>query len=349
MVETTISSGSRRLATPAPVRFVHNGRVGAQAAVEAADFEALLAREPEVLRAFSENGDLCWTVQTFCRLREAGFGGIELSTEAAPGRINLSKAKTLSRRGWTPGIFDVSIQADYPRVAWARFHLQQNRDLLGHDAHVVPLWPQARIIPRDAGRSGISRIGFFGKIDGNLAGGDETWRALLAERGLEFCAPQADRWHDFSMIDVAIGIRSFDFRRHSRKPANKLINAWMAGVPFIGGHDSAFVQIGKPGENYLQAATPGEVIEQIGRLQADPRLYDQLVRAGAAEAEAFTVPGIADHWVGILEGPISARYLEWEAHAASEKVRSGLLSLAQGGVDLAKAAARKLLRREYEA
>ena len=345
----TVSAGERELATPAPVRFVHNDRFGATEAIASADFDALLAERPDILRSFAENGDLCWTVQTWCRLRDMGVGGIEIATEPAAGRINLAKSKTLSRRGADTDLFQVSIQADYPRILWAQFHIQQNSDLLCDDGALQCLWPQTGIVPRDPGRKNVERVGFLGKLDGNLAGSAEEWTRLLAARGLEFVAREPERWHDFGDIDIAIGLRSFGHARHSRKPANKLINAWLAGVPFVSGNDSAFAQVGTSGIDHLLAHTMEEAMAQIDRLRSDPVLYAEIVEAGRRKAEAFSNARIAAQWVALLEGPVSARYREWAAHRPRERRRVYALGAAQGALDLGKRMARSILGRRSEA
>ena len=349
MSEVTITSGERHLNTPAPVRFVHNDRFGAAEAIASGDFDRLLSDNPAILRSFAENGDLCWTVQTWCRLRDMDVGGIEIATEPAPGRINLAKSKTMSRRGPDPRLFQVSIQADYPRVLWAQFHIQQNADLLCEDGALQHLWPQAGIIPRDPARHGVRRVGFLGKLDGNLAASVEQWERALAERGIVFVAREPDRWHDFSDLDVAIGLRSFGNARHSRKPANKLINAWIAGVPFVAGSDSAFAQTGTAGIDHLLAHSLEEALVQIDRLRHEEGLYEELVIAGRRKAARFSIERLASEWVSLLEGPVSARYRQWAAHPRREQGRVLLQGTAQGAIDLGKAAARFVLRRKAEA
>ena len=349
MSECTVTEGERELATPVPVRFVHNDRFGAAEAIASEDFSKLLAERPDIQSSFAENGDLCWTVQTWCRLRDLGVSGIEIATEPAEGRINLAKAKTLSRRGSDASLFQVSIQADYPRVLWAQFHVQQNADQLCEDSALQYLWPQAGIVPRDENRGGVKRVGFLGKLDGNLASSAEEWTRLLAERGLEFAARDPDRWHDFSDIDIAIGLRSFGTSRHSRKPANKLVNAWIAGVPFVGGNDSAFNQVGMAGFDHLVAHSSEEALSQIDRLRSDPALYDAMVEAGRQKARLFSIERLAAQWVAMIEGPIAARYREWEAHKPRERRRTMMLGSAQGAIDIAKSAGRMVLGRATEA
>lgn len=348
MTGCTVSQGSRKLASSVPVRFVHNDRFGATQAIASDDFDTLLSQRPDILRSFAENGDLCWTVQTWCRLRDAGIGGIEIATEPAEGRINIAKSKTLSRTGSETGLFQVSIQADYPRVLWAQFHIQQNADLLCDDGALQYLWPQAGIIPRDPERVGVKRIGFLGSVDGNLASSEDEWRTLFAQRGLEFIARPPERWHDFSDIDVAIGLRSFGNARHSHKPANKMINAWIGGVPFVGGADSAFAQVGTAGIDHLLATNREELLTQVERLRSDAFLYQSIVSAGRQKAEAFSTEKLVEQWVALLEGPVSARYKQWAAHPVRERNRTLAFGAAQSAMDAAKRVGRKLLGRGYE-
>lgn len=349
MSDVTISDGTRMLDTPAPVRFVHNGRFGAAEAVAGDDFDALLAARPDILRSFAENGDLAWTVQTWCRLRDQGIGGIELAREPAAGRINLSKSKTLSRRGSDPGLFQVSIQADYPRILWAQFHIQQNADLLCEDGGLIHHWPQAHIVPRDPARGAVRRVGYLGNIASNLAADEGSWSRALASQGLEFVAREPEKWNDFSDLDIVIGLRSFGHKRHSRKPPSKLFNAWIAGVPFIAGSDSAFAQVGTAGIDHLVAHNFEETISQIERLRSDPALYREIVAAGRRQARRYSFPLIGAQWVDLLEGPIAARYREWQAHLPREKRRVRALGAAQALVDTGKSMGRKLLGRKAEA
>lgn len=348
MTDCVVSDGKRPLVSPEPVRFVHNDRFGAAEAIASDDFDALLRERPDILASFAENGDLCWTVQTWCSLRDAGFGGIEIASTPAEGRINIAKAKTLTRAGPRPHIFQVSIQADYPRVLWAQFHIQQNADLLCDDAAFQYLWPQAGIVPRDPARDKVERIAFLGNVSGNLAASEEEWTQLFADRGLGFVARAPDRWHDFSDIDVALGIRSFGHARHSRKPANKMINAWIGRVPFIGGSDSAFAQAGTAGIDHLLATTRDEVLTQVERLRSDSALYSSMVEAGRQKAEEFSTEKLVEQWVALLEGPVSARYRQWAAHPVREANRVRALGAAQSGVEFAKSVGRMVLRRDYE-
>ncbi len=346
--DVTVSRGPKALDLPVPLRFVHMERPGWREAVAAEDFDELMQADPAARTAFALGGDLLWTVQTWCRLRGAGYGGIELAARPAPGRINLAKSKVWSRLGRPRDCFAVSIQADYPRIAWAQFHLQQNRDLVGPNGAYQTLWPQAAILPRDPARRAVRRVGFLGKVGGNLALGEGEWTRLLAGHGLEFVARPPERWHDFSDIDIALGIRDFSRRPHSSKPPNKLLNAWLAGVPFVGGTDSAFRQVGTPEVDYLRAASLDEAVAALIRLRDGADLRDRMVAAGRRQVAGFTAKAIIREWVANCEGPIARRYREWAANRGREAVRGHLTGAAQAALDSAKAVARTLLRRGYE-
>ena len=134
-------------------------------------------------------------MQAWCRLRDVVVCEIEIAAEPAEGRINVSKSTALSRRGPDPKLFQVSLQADCPRVLWAQFHIQQNTDLLCEDGAPQCPWPQAAIVPRDKKRKGVKRIGFFGKLDGNLAGAAKQWgvgRFARMARTPEAAQPDGD-------------------------------------------------------------------------------------------------------------------------------------------------------------
>jgi hypothetical protein len=162
--------------------------------------------------------------------------------------------------------------------------------------------------------------------NGNLASTPESWKKMLDPHNIEFRFLTEKNWHDLSSIDVLIGIRSFDHNKHNNKPPSKLINAWHAGIPFIGGHDSAFKQVGTPDEDYLLAGTQKEVVNAILKLRDEPELYEKLVRKGFKKAEEYTIEKVSQQWFDILVGPVTRRYMKWESRKSFEKIRFSTLS-----------------------
>ncbi len=107
----------------------------------------------------------------------------------------------------------------------------------------MPLWPQPNLIPRNPARGdAFKTVAFFGD-EQNLA--PELRTAAFKNELQEVCGLQlkiqkANEWHDYSAVDAVLAIRDFSNARHLHKPATKLYNAWIAGVPFISGRDSSY-------------------------------------------------------------------------------------------------------------
>jgi hypothetical protein len=138
-----------------------------------------------------------------------------------------------------------------------------------------------------------------------------VWEAALKSRGIDFRHLDSDNWHDYSTVDVLLAMRSFDKSRYVCRPPSKLINAWHARIPLIGGYDSAFEQVGRPGYDYVRVRTFDEAIQAICLLRDDQDRYRSIVDAGAIRALAYSRERIADAWEDLLSGPIAARYEWW--------------------------------------
>lgn len=176
----------------------------------------------------------------------------------------------------------------------------------------MPLWPQPGLIPRDNARGcSVKTIGYFGreinyysrifhKPSGFFKVRDAVLRVantlglLLIERG-------PNNWNDFHDIDIVIGIRSFDTNNYDTKPPSKLINSWLAGIPFIGGYDSAFCQIGSPGKDFIRVTNEKELLYNLDLLSRDPIYYDNFVSRGKLMSEKFTRQSIIDRWVEVVD------------------------------------------------
>jgi len=55
--------------------------------------------------------------------------------------------------------------------------------------------------------------------------------------------PQAIDWPDFREADLILAVRPGDRRRATNKPASKLVNAWLAGVPALLGPEVAYREL----------------------------------------------------------------------------------------------------------
>ena len=278
--------------------------------------------EPGLLARISSKGDLCWCLQSYLLLKSRGNLSVGLSNTLVAGAINIVHSDHLLNLRGGPSHFVVCMQADYPRRGWAHYHLVQNQAQLGRNKSHIPLWPQPCLTSRDPRRQGVTTVAYAGEIvNGNLAGGDEGWKQRFAQHGLTFLQPPSGAWHDMTAIDVMIGVRSFDHRPHNGKPPSKMINAWHARIPFVGGYDSAFSQIGVPGEDYLRAGTPEEVVAAVLSLRDNAALYALLVQNGTRNAPLYGADAIAEQWEQTLTEAITQRFDRWQAAPAFERRR----------------------------
>jgi hypothetical protein len=296
------------------------------ACAAAPDLTTLIAARPEMLARISSKGNLCWCLQSYLILKPRGRLEVHLSNQLAPNGINIVHSDHLLNLHGTADDFIVCIRADFPRRRWAHYHLVQNRAQLAAETTCLPLWPQPAQIGRDASREGVTTVAYAGEItNGNLASDTQAWQRLFAPHGLNFVHLPSHAWHDLSAIDAILGIRSFDRRRYDGKPPSKMLNAWHAGIPFIGGYDSAFAQFGTPGSDYLRAGSAEEVLQAVLRLRDNPLLYSLLVRNGRRRAAEFTVHAIAALWEQVLLGPVCRRHARWQTQRLYESARFRLL------------------------
>ena len=271
-------------------------------------------------------GNLSWCLQTYLVLNQNSTLKVLCSNQLREDCINIVHSDDLLKLQGSPQHFIVCVRADYPPRAWAHYHIVQNRNQITKDSSAIYLWLQPGLIKRNSDRTGVSRIAYAGQtFNGNMVGSIEEWKNLLEEHQLEFVTIPDGQWHNLRDIDVLVGIRTFDKNPHNTKPPSKLFNSWHAQIPFIGGYDSAFMQVGKPEEDYLLATTEQEVKNQILRLKTNPELYSKLVANGNKKAERFNNQQLIKDWEQVLTGPILDRYRLWKQKPLSEKLRFSLL------------------------
>ena len=264
-----------------------------------------------------KRGERAWVLQTYLRLATAGRP-VELTGEPPADGLVVFHAK---HRKWLVAhakalrrAILVGIRGDLHSPLVADFEVLQNGWFAdGRRLFHVHHWPQPGLIPRDPARGdAIRRVAYKG-FARNLARGfrERRWLGYLAARGLEwqygaaeFAGPATDDlrlgWHDFRSVDLVLAVRPPSRRLHPGKPATKLINGWLAGVPALLGPEIAYRQLRRSPSDYVEVRSVDQAIESIERLLADRGLYRTMREQCAARAAELTPQCWIDAWSELL-------------------------------------------------
>jgi len=235
------------------------------------------------------------------------------------------------------GDVPLSFRVDLPRA----IEVMPNMASIARSDQVwVPLLPQRGLVPRPAERYGALRA------VGIMANAENVPAQLLEpafERALGRCGvawrPRLRRrtgpnawdtapWHDFSDLDAVVCL-SCDPRNDSqlRKPATKLINAWVAGaVPLVPPQPS-YVELMSPGENVAVAASPEAVLGVVAELASDPEMFRRLEAGAIERGSEFSHDRVLAKWVDLLrreESPSHRRLDSYGLTARAASLRSGI-------------------------
>ncbi|WP_041918483.1 hypothetical protein [Gloeocapsa sp. PCC 7428] len=261
-------------------------------------------------------GIYTWTLQTYFRLQAVGFPCQLVSSPPKEG-IVLFHRQALQFRPLKPQsrLLLICLQADKQPCTVAHLHVVQNpTDSRSPHSYYLPHWSQPGLIPRNPERGDrFETIAYFGhacSLAPELKA--PAWQYQLAALGLrwqpiinhnswhDFC--QLDcRWNDYSNIDAIVAIRSFHSEQtYLYKPATKLYNAWLAGVPALLGAESAYRAIGQANMNYLEVSSYSELLATLIRLKSSAAARQRLVCNGALSALQFLPEQITENWCQFL-------------------------------------------------
>lgn len=246
-----------------------------------------------------------WLYQTWLRLRQVGFE-TKLVHQIPDDGILLTLTGFLPEKFRPPGtLFVAGVVADGLPHPGVQLQIIQNSVHAGRlpGAVFMPHWPNPGLVARDASRGDLfEKICFYGDAS-NLAtelAAPEWRREIQKATGAELEIRTSERWHDYSDADAVLAVRCFSAGRLLHKPATKLYNAWLAGVPFVGGMDSAYAGDGTLGTNYLRASSPQEVLDCLSVLKHSPKRRWELVGEGNRMSADFSVEAIRKRWISLL-------------------------------------------------
>jgi hypothetical protein len=280
------------------------------------DLEALSRIDPDRDWRELQTGERAWILQTWLRLRRAGHP-VELSeTVSADSTLVVFHAKQtkelLRQRSRLRDAVIVGVRADNREPLIADFEILQNGFFDdGRRRFFMPHWPQSGLVPRDPARGErIERIAYKG-FAANLHPDFRTpaWTDFLAGEGIEWVVDAVAfdgrnrrelDWPDFRTVDLALAVRPAERKQRRSKPATKLVNAWLAGVPALLGPELAFQELRRSELDYLEVASVAEAREAVLRLRRDPGLYRVMVENGLRRGAEFAHDALVPRWAELL-------------------------------------------------
>jgi hypothetical protein len=262
-------------------------------------------------------GTNSWIVQSWLRLRRpleaAGFR-VRIAERFQPGAICVAHRDDLNNfTDFCERAYIVGIRADRPPVRVGNLHVIQNRlgDRTATERY-LPLWPQPGLLPRDPARGDrLERLAYFGRDSSAPAWFfDPLFRVALARLGVAF-ELRTEAWHDYHDVDLVLAHRDEAPTMLREKPASKLINAWLAGVPALLAPEPAFNALRESALDYRVIETAGDVMRQVAQLKATPATYRAMVANGSRRAREFGSEALTVRWLEFLVGEVLPDYLRW--------------------------------------
>lgn len=257
-----------------------------------------------------------WSLRTALSLQRAGYDVAISDRLPASGIVvvgpELSIRRSFLQQPWCQRrhLITVAIRADLPRCFFADFEIVQN-GYYADEQRVfhVPHWPQYGIIPRDPGRQAtIQTVSFKGhsvNLHPSFAG--PAWQRFLDKNDLRMPLNfEGERtnlmedWHDYRNVDLVLAVRQDLGSPYYDKPASKLINAWIAGVPALLGPEHAYRELRRSPLDYLEVRSTADAMSAIRQLRADPSLYAAMIANGHRRAQAFSDDHYVSRWAEVL-------------------------------------------------
>lgn len=281
------------------------------------DLTTLEGLDPDSHWREFQRGERNWVLQAYLRLRSAGLP-VRLVGEAPPHgpvvfHARHKHALHRARHRLTDAVL-VGVRGDLHDPLIADVQVLQNGCFAdGRRRFFIPHWPQPGLMPRDPSRGTAIRRAAYKGFDRNLHPDLRTpaWREFVSASGIDWVCdsvPYQNRdpvtgmidWPDYRAVDLLIAVRPPDRRLHLAKPATKLVNAWLAGVPAILGEEFAYRELRRSPLDYIEAASIDDVRRAVRRLCDEPELYQGMVDNGRRRAHEFTITAITEHWRDLL-------------------------------------------------
>ena len=317
--------------------------------IEADPASAIVPSVEELHDRIATNED-CWIVSTYLQLR-AKVSNVYLTTRPQAGQLCVVSGLDFRIRDASIECFFVGARSDGPDPTLCQLRVVQNQSQSGAPAsHYLPHWPQPALLPRSADRGDLIETIVFHGHEANL---DERFRTATFARELQRLgvrlhvsgrdSSERVAWNDYRACDLVLAARNLTERDAFTKPASKLVNAWLAGVPAMLGPEPAFQHLRRDELDFFEVNGTADVLRVVERLQRDPRRYRAAIRQGRQRGEEFASEKIADRWIDFLSGPAAEEFDRWTRTGTVQRAAR----LLAGVIGHKRAKAQALYHREH--
>ena len=277
----------------------------------------------------------CWIYQTWLALERSRLSG--KADPFASRRGNLGCADQLARQLTSRlrmRVFFVGVVADYVAHPRAHLHLVQNNAHARRlwNSAFMPLWPHPNLLARDPARMDrFENVCFFGESS-NLAPelADSRWQEQASRTNLASTSSSAARIAGMTTAKRTVSWRceDSDVPHTFTSPRTKLYNAWLAGVPFIGGMDSAYAADGEAGTRFPASLDTGRAVRPSPAASGAARVATTAGRGGqdlAAATFRSRPPSAAG------SGCLATRFQNWQRAGDDKSSRDAPSRLRRSG------------------
>lgn len=276
-------------------------------------------------------GPYIWTIQTALYLQRAGYD-CEISSVLPDDGIVLTHREfcTFDGARLVPGRrrLLINLAADQALYPFANLQVVQNpvQAYWYKNCYYIPHWPEPGLKARvpSSRFENISFMGMISQFTPEL--GSEEWSKTLRQLGLSW-VPRIEtfqyddpasyrigdgRWADLTEIDAVVAIRQFtSYPTFDQKPASKLVNCWLAGIPAILGAESAYRALYRSELDYIEAHSKEEVIAALTKLKDNPGLREAMAQNGLIRSREFSAEAVVQRWIRFVEDVAIPTYNSW--------------------------------------
>ncbi len=262
----------------------------------------------------------CWLVAPFLALRSR-YSNVFLTDHVQPGAVCIVSGVDLGVRARSDRCFCIATRSDGHIPELADLRVVQNQAAVRTERDVfIPHWPQPGLIPRDTNRGArIEELAFKGASVNLYAPlRKPSFQQALAKLGVHFAIEERPidgltaRWFDYEKADLVLALRNIGVEDVKVKPASKLVNAWLAGVPALLGPEPAFEELKRSELDYIVVRTPDDVVAAVAQLQADPERYQKMCDNGLERGKDFGPDRTLERWAALLEQTVPPLFRQWQ-------------------------------------